>query len=262
MAPAAKTCTAIKRKKAYERVAQTIRSQVLSGKLSLGERLPSERDLAERFGVSRVVVREAIRTLELAGILRVQKGAGGGTFVVRAYEKPLVASITNLLEGGAITLDHLFELRLMLEPPAAARAASHATPEGLAELEAALARAEQVVNDSEALRAANLEFHRRLVAITGNSLLSALCETVLQLLVDSLEGNLSIETSRAVLDHHHNIVEAIKQGEPDRARSLTEGDLAQLWKRYQEMGVRGPGSPPRGRPRAADKPGAGETPSD
>jgi GntR family transcriptional repressor for pyruvate dehydrogenase complex len=253
VAPAAKTFTTIKRNKAYEQVAQTIRRRVLSGKLALGERLPSERDLSEQFGVSRVVVREAIRTLELAGILRVQKGAGGGTFVARAYEKPLVASITNLLEGGAITLDHLFELRLMLEPPAAARAASHASPEGLAELERALAQAEQVINDSKALRVANLEFHRRLVAITGNSLLSALCDTVLQLLVASLEGNLSIETSRAVLDYHHRIVEAIRQKQPERARSLTEGDLAQLWRRYQDMGVRGPGSPPRDQMRTEGK---------
>jgi len=173
--------------------------------------------------------------------------------VARAYEKPLVASITNLLEGGAITLDHLFELRLMLEPPAAARAASHASPEGLAELERALAQAEQVINDSKALRVANLEFHRRLVAITGNSLLSALCDTVLQLLVASLEGNLSIETSRAVLDYHHRIVEAIRQKQPERARSLTEGDLAQLWRRYQDMGVRGPGSPPRDQMRTEGK---------
>ncbi|MFH1058413.1 MAG: FadR/GntR family transcriptional regulator [Pseudomonadota bacterium] len=258
MAPAAKAFTAIKRKKAYEQVAQTIRRRVLSGKLTLGDRLPSERDLSEQFGVSRVVVREAIRTLELAGILRVQKGAGGGTFVAGSYEKPLVASITNLLEGGAITLDHLFELRLMLEPPAAARAAGHASAEGLVELEQALAQAEAVSHDSEALRAANLEFHRRLVALTGNPLLSALCETVLQLLVDSLEGNLSIETSRAVLDFHHLIVDAIRTKQPERARSLTEGDLAQLWKRYQQMGVRGPGAPVRGKLRAAAKPPGGE----
>ncbi|MCA1990365.1 MAG: FadR family transcriptional regulator [Desulfarculus sp.] len=244
MVAAAPKFSAIKRKKAYEQVAQTIRRQVLSGQLSLGERLPSERDLAEQFGVSRVVVREAIRTLEMSGILRVQKGAGGGTFVAAAYAKPLSGAITNLLEGGTISLDHLFELRLMLEPPAAAQVAGRAGPEQVAELEEILAQAEQVVDDSETLREINLEFHRRLAVMTGNPLLAALCETVLQLLVDSLRGNLSIETSRSVQEFHRRIVEAIRAGDPGLARQLIEGDLGQLWRRYQEMGVTGLG--PRG----------------
>lgn len=244
MVAAAPKFSAIKRKKAYEQVAQTIRHRVLSGKLSLGERLPSERDLAEQFGVSRVVVREAIRTLEVAGILRVQKGAGGGTFVSAAYDKPLSGAITNLLEGGTISLDHLFELRLMLEPPAAAQVASQAGPEQVAELEEILDQCEQAQDDSESLRLLNLEFHHRLAVMTGNPLLAALCETVLHLLVDSLRGNLNIETSRAVLDFHRRVVLAIRARQPQVARQLIEGDLEQLWKRYQEMGIKGPG--PRG----------------
>ncbi len=244
MAAAAPKFSAIKRKKAYEQVAQTIRGRVLSGKLTLGQRLPPERDLAEQFGVSRVVVREAIRTLEMSGLLRVQKGAGGGTFVSAAYDKPLSGAITNLLEGGAISLDHLFELRLMLEPPAAAQVAGLAGPEQVAELEAILEQAERLQDDSEALREVNLEFHRRLAVMTGNPLLAALCETVLRLLVESLRGNLSIETSRAVLDYHRRIVEAIRARRPQEARQLIEGDLGQLWKRYQEMGVKGLGLRP------------------
>lgn len=228
---------AAKRGKAYEGVAQAVRELVFSGRLSEGMRLPPERQLAEQFGVSRVVVREAIRTLEHDGILRVQKGAGGGTFVASALDKPLATSIANLLASGSISLEHLFEMRLMLEPPAAALAAARAGRERVGPLEACLRQAERVREDGEALRAVNLEFHRRLVELAGNPLLSALCETVLQILVKSLRGNLGLDTSLAVLDYHHKIAEAVAAGDAEQARSLTVGDLEQLKERYRLMGV-------------------------
>lgn len=227
-----------KRCKAYEQVAQAIREQVFSGSLEEGQRLPSEREMAEQFGVSRVVVREAIRTLELAGILRVQKGAGGGTFVSTNYDKPLSSSIENLLAGRAITLDNLFELRLMLEAPAAEKAALSPTKEGLASLDEIVALSEKVREDSEGLRAANLEFHRRLVAQADNPLQSALCETVIDILVHALEGQLNVELSQAVLEYHKRIVEAIRTGQAKEARRLVEGDLAQLHMRYKAMGIK------------------------
>lgn len=226
-----------KRRKAYEQVAEAIREQVFSGYLKEGQRLPSEREMSEQFGVSRVVVREAIRTLELAGILRVQKGAGGGTFVSTNYDKPLSASIENLLAGGAISLDDLFELRFMLEAPAAEKAALDPVKQDLASLDEIVALSEKVRHDSEALRAANLEFHRRLVAQARNPLQSVLCEIVISILVHALEGQLNMELSQAVLEYHKSIVKAIRAGQAKEARRLLEGDLAQLHMRYKEMGV-------------------------
>ena len=115
--------------------------------------MPPERELAEGFGVSRVVVREAIRTLELAGILRVQKGAGGGTFVCHDLDKPLFTSIENLLAGGDISLNDLFEMRLILEPPAAALAAEAGSqPQGTGPLAARIldSKPKTIISDSQA----------------------------------------------------------------------------------------------------------------
>lgn len=226
-----------KRKKAYEEVAEAIRAQVFSGELVQDQQLPPERELAEAYGVSRVVVREAIRTLELAGILRVQKGAGGGTFVCHNLDKPLVASIENLLAGGDISLNDLFEMRLILEPPAAALAATRARPQDLAPLQEILEQAQNNLSDSQALRDDNLEFHRRLVALAGNPLLSLLCETVLSILVDSLRGKLHRRTSQTVHDFHHRIYQALKAGRAEEARQLTVGDLQTLRELYRRLGV-------------------------
>lgn len=227
-----------RRMKAYMQVAEDLRRLIFNGELVKGQQLSPERDLAESLGVSRVVVREAIRALESDGLIMVREGAGGGTFVTHDFDKPLTASLNNHLAGGAITLDHLFELRLMLEPPAAAMAALRGSPEEVTELDQIVGAAEALTDDSEALRAANLEFHRRMVALAGNPLLSSLCETVLAILVESLKGRLNVDLSLRVLSFHRRIVEAIKAGRAEEARALTAQDLEQLHKRYQMMGIR------------------------
>ncbi|MBU1275286.1 MAG: FCD domain-containing protein [Proteobacteria bacterium] len=227
----------VRRKKAYEEVAEAIRRQVFTGRLEQDQQLPPERELAENYGVSRVVVREAIRTLELAGILRVQKGAGGGTFVCHDLDKPLVTSMQNMLAGGDITLNDLFEMRLLLEPPAAALAAQRGDAAGLVRLAEVLDLAHKSRDDSQALRDHNLEFHRRLVALAGNPLLSLLCETVLGILVDSLRGKLSRQTSLTVHEYHYKIFEAVRAGRAEEARRLTVDDLETLRELYRHMGV-------------------------
>ncbi len=226
-----------RRGKAYQEVAQAIREKVLAGELEVGMRLPPERELARAFGVSRVVLREAIRTLEHQGLLEVRKGAGGGTFVSDDLHKPLFASLENLLAGGAISLANLFELRLLLEPQAAELAVRRATPQGVAALRRVVERARQVQDDSRRLRQANLEFHLRLVELAGNPLLSALCETVIGIMVEALQGRPNLELSREVLGCHQQTLQAVLTGDAQRARRLTEDDLRRLWEGYRHMGV-------------------------
>jgi len=111
--------TSLGQGKAYEKVADQIRERIFAGQLRLSDRLPAERDMAAQFGVSRVVVREAIRTLELSGLLTVKKGAKGGIFVAQDYDRPISDSIVNLLAGGEASLEDLFDIRLLVEPYAA-----------------------------------------------------------------------------------------------------------------------------------------------
>ena len=93
------------------------------------------------------------------------------------------------------------------------------------------------LRDSRALRNDNLEFHRRLVALAGNPLLSVLCETVLSILVSSLRGKLNRRTSQTVHRFHHQIFQALLAGQADQARKLTIDDLETLRDLYHRMGV-------------------------
>lgn len=183
-----------------QRVRDELRDRILTGQLRPGDRLV-ERELAEGLGVSRVPVREAIRSLESEGFVVVQSPR---RVVVRQLDKPDV--------------EELFDVREALEGLAAGLAASRATPRDLRRLERLLEDAAKATATNEASRitALNTRFHDEIVAISGNGLLS----TVLQ----PLEGRLRWLTTQnehfgELLEEHWGLFEAIKSGDPDRAKA-------------------------------------------
>lgn len=223
------------RKKAYEEVGDAIRKLILSRSLQPPYRLPSERDLAEQFQVSRMVVREAIRALERSGLLTVKKGPRGGIFVAQQYGRPVADSIANLLAGGGASLDNVFEVRALIEPYAASRAAELATPEELEEMAALLRQAEDDRLHTQALRAHNLEFHRMILRISRNPVMGVMGEAALVILSDRIKDVLSPETSQRALDMHRRILDALRSREPAEAAALMKQDVQATGRRLAEL---------------------------
>ncbi|SEQ53836.1 DNA-binding transcriptional regulator, GntR family [Streptomyces sp. yr375] len=183
-----------------ERVLGTLRQEIISGRLRPGDRLV-ERELADRFDVSRVPVREAIRALVAEG------------FVL--FETPRRTVVRRL---SPTDVKELFELREALEVYAAGLAATRATPEDLAELRELLASATSATEagDAEAITAVNTRFHDRLLAMAGNTLLISVMEPV--------GGRLQWLTRRneewpQLLTEHQDLYDAIASGDPERARA-------------------------------------------
>ena len=145
---------------------RTIKDMILDGRLAPGQRLPPERSLSEALGVSRPTVREAIRSLQAMNILESRHGAG--TFVASLSVDELLRPlqfVLSLAEGG---LDHLFEVRLLLEPGAAALAAERASDEQVAGLRDCAARAEaEAIDDAEAMLRLDIELHERIFEACG-----------------------------------------------------------------------------------------------
>lgn len=224
----------LRRKKAYEEVADQIRERIFSQHLRLHDRLPTERELAEQFGVSRVAVREAIRMLELNGMLTVKKGPKGGLFVAQDYERPISDSIANLLNGGEASLEDLFEVRALIEPFAAARAATLGTAGDIVELERLIDEAELELSQGRAIRHLNIEFHRYIIKMSRNPILAAVGETVLLLLSDRIRHTSSQETSASALIKHAQILDAIRQREPARARAAMADDIGEVGQRLAD----------------------------
>jgi len=183
-----------------ERVLGALRQEIIAGSLRPGDRLV-ERELADRFGVSRVPVREAIRALVAEGFVLFETPR-------RTVVRPL--SPTDVIE--------LFELREALEVYAAGLAAARATPEDLAELRELLTRAASATEagDAETITDINTRFHDRLLAMAGNTLLISVMEPV--------AGRLQWLTRRneewpQLLTEHQELYDAIASGDPERART-------------------------------------------
>jgi GntR family transcriptional repressor for pyruvate dehydrogenase complex len=235
LSPTAPVFQSLGRRSAYLEVAERIRATIFKDKLALFQRMPSERDLAAQFGVSRVVVREAIRTLETSGLVTVKKGPKGGIFVTQDYERPIVDTITNLLAGGEATLDNLFEVRLLIEPYAAARVAEIGSEADFAMLESKITEAEHEHGADRSVRHRYIDFHRQVIRLARNPLLAIVGETVLLVLYDRVKTILSAETSEVGLIMHRQLLNVFRRREPAEARAIMAQDIEILSRRFAEF---------------------------
>jgi len=157
-------------------IAQDIRDAIVAGRMIVDERLPSEAELSEQFGVSRSTVREALKRLAAQSLIRTQRGAFGGAFVNRlsyeaAYSQQITTS-TLLLSMNAVSFDVACEARYALERACAPLAAQRRTPDHLATMRAEIDRQSQPGLSDETFCASDVALHRALVDAAGNPVLS------------------------------------------------------------------------------------------
>jgi GntR family transcriptional repressor for pyruvate dehydrogenase complex len=207
----------IRRNKVYEEVAKQIERLILK-KLKPGDKLPSERELAELLQVSRSSIRDAIRGLELMGLVEPRQGSG--TIVRELSTESVVNPFANALKQRQEMVSELLDFRKMLEPPLAARAATHASPEETSEMEEILQRQEQRQRQGEAAIVEDAEFHYSIALASGNSVVLKVIDTIMDLLRDTRERSLQVEgRSQKSLAGHHRILAAIKRHDAEAAKS-------------------------------------------
>lgn len=157
-------------------IAEAIRKAIIAGDLTFDQRLPSESDLAEQFGVSRPTVREALKRLAAQNLIRTERGATGGAFVNRLSfedaQPQQVTTSTLLLSMNAVDIRTACEARYTLEGACALLAAKRRGPDHLATMRAEITRQSQAGLSDEAFCASDVAFHRALVDAAGNPVLS------------------------------------------------------------------------------------------
>jgi DNA-binding FadR family transcriptional regulator len=207
---------------------RTIKDMILDGRLQPGQRLPPERSLSEALGVSRPTVREAIRSLQAMHILESRHGAG--TFVASLSVEELLRPLQFVLalaEGG---LEHLFEVRLMLEPGAAALAAERATDEQIDALRDCAERTQhEAVDDADAMLRLDIELHEQIVRAARNPLLEHLWAATSALGAESRAYTVRLPGVRpSTIGEHHAIVEAIAARDPAAAGAAMTAHIARI----------------------------------
>jgi len=207
---------------------EKIKSMIVSGTLRAGDRLPREADLAAELGLSRSSLREAVRALSLVNILDVRRG--DGTYVTSLEPAVLLEALSFIVDfhKDATVLEFL-QVRRILEPAATAMAAERITDEQIAELGGlldSLGRQPEV----EDLVANDLEFHRRITACSGNSVLCSLLETMSAPTTRARvwRGLTQAGAKERTLDEHRAILDALASRDPDVARSWATVHIASV----------------------------------
>jgi GntR family transcriptional repressor for pyruvate dehydrogenase complex len=210
--------------RSYEQVVRQIADEIRSGRLGRGERLPTERELGANFGVSRGVVREAVKVLDAMGLVEPRQGSG---LYVRANPLPMVTrAFTLSVAPEEESVAHLFELRRLLEVDAARLAAARRSDAQAADLVAA-AEATAQRGDGTGFDEADQTFHRRLYEAAANPYLTVAAAAVrgMQADVAALFSTLAGSTTVAA-GHHRAIAAAVNAGDAAAAAAAMAEHIA------------------------------------
>jgi GntR family transcriptional regulator, transcriptional repressor for pyruvate dehydrogenase complex len=208
---------AIKRIRIHEEVFKQIRQLIEEGRFRARDQLPSERELAETFKVSRTSVREALRTLETQGLIVSRTGTGN--FVADLPVESLIGPLARLLIDEKKALADMFEMRKLIEPHIAALAAQRASRNDISRLKRIVAKQSDAVSRGETGVEADAELHFFISRTTRNQALQKLVSGLMELLSRSREESLQTDSRRASsIAAHRRIVAAIEKHDKAKAR--------------------------------------------
>ena len=195
-----------------------------AGSLRPGDKLPPERELALKLGVSRAAVREALRSLEIAGVVGLHKGAHGGAFILKGDPDIVTRSIRDMFHLGRISLDNLTEARTLVMQTAMELVCERIRPTAIAALEKNVDRLTTLPASGKASErvAISAEFYRLISQATENTVLQVIIEALTEIVLQQVEQS-NIEFFPNLIAHRRRLVEHIAKREVDDAkREMTE----------------------------------------
>lgn len=221
--------TPIRPTRASSDVIAQVRAAILAGEFRPGDRLPTEREMARQFRVSRVTIRDALRALEASGLVEVRVGGRGGPYVATPDSAALTESLGNHFHLYGTTFAELAEARLALETTAARLAAERATPEGLAAMREAL---EEVADSASR----SVDFHTALVDAAHNTALAVMWSATRALLTEAFDTLHSRQPDMAEVarDVHRRLYQAVERRDGEEAVRLMRDHLYDFAERAEK----------------------------
>ncbi|OAA27843.1 transcriptional regulator [Frankia sp. EI5c] len=211
-----------------QRIADELRRLIVSGQIADGDLIGREPELVERFGVSRPSLREALRILEVQGLISVERGVLGGIFVRRPDERLTARTAALVLQARNVPLADVYTARSHLEPLAARRVAELPGSRAAvaAELSVVINEQEESLADTDAFARANAGFHQRLVALAGNQTLAIVAEMLTEVVASAItaasqDGGIAgpLSSRRRSVRSQRRLVELILAGDGPAAEA-------------------------------------------
>jgi DNA-binding FadR family transcriptional regulator len=229
----------VTRKRLYQQIADDIERLILDGTYPASSRLPSEQEMADEYGVSRNVIREALKRLKERDLVYIRTGSG--TYISKPSTKPVSDALHRLLKHSNtdISIAHFYEIRRMLEPESARLAAERAEPEDIKAIQDAFAAMERSRGNGKAWSEADLQFHIAVTTAAHNPLIQSVLNPLTEPLREVIEVGLSEPSgAQAGLAAHKEILDAIQNHAPDLAYQAMLDHLLDSEKRLSVIGFR------------------------
>lgn len=223
-------------RRASRGIVDQIRELIRAGRLGPGDQLPSERRLSESLGVSRVTVRDALRTLEAVGLVTVRVGASGGAFITDPGSSPMAEGLVNRLSLRSISPDALTEARSIIERGLLPTVCERATEDDIADLDAICTEAEHALEDGSGYDPRrSVAFHVRLARASHNSVMAMMVESMHEPLLESLlvAREVAPDMGARGTAEHRDIVEAVRVRDAARAQAILDEHLARTRQRVR-----------------------------
>lgn len=218
---------AVRTSRLYEQIVQQIEESILTGTLKPGDQLPAERELAQRFGVSRTAVREAVKALQEKGL--VEAYSGRGTFITKGTSHAIRQSLDWMMKVGQDGSLHLAEMRGILEPEIAALAATRIEEPHLSAMREAFQVMDRSRQDPVAFIEADLDFHLALAEAAANPLILSLIDSIVGLLREQRMRIFYVEGGPERGQYHHKrILDAVEKHDAEKARHAMRAHLLQV----------------------------------
>lgn len=218
----------------YEDVVKEIKAAVLSGRYPIGSALPSETLLADQFGVSRPVVREALRYLQSRSLVEIRRGTKGGAFVCNTFRHLFMEDFSELILYRHVKVEHLTQARLLIEPEVTRLAALNATARDIAGMKELVLHYGTLKNPDEKDKM-YAQFHRMVGRCCGNPLYAQLMESIM----DFTEGFIRIikPVSKFIHrdDEHDEIIEAFEKRDPVKAAEVATRHANHILEEMHEL---------------------------
>ncbi|ASK62152.1 GntR family transcriptional regulator [Virgibacillus phasianinus] len=225
----------VRKKRVYQDIVEQIKQAIERGEILHGEKLPSERTLAESFSVSRSSVKEAFSVLESAGVVEIKQGSG--VFLLKNSTEDTITKINAAIRGVAVDIVELMELRQAIEGDAAYYAAMRGSREDVEAVYQAFGDLEKAVINEKVAAEEDFAFHMSIAKAARNSIIEKvmymLSDQVLEGLSKSRANTLAAPNkSQLILEEHRMIYHAIRDGNPELAKEAMCNHLQKVKQRY------------------------------
>lgn len=220
-------------------IAEQLRHAIVNGQFKIGERLPTEDELAQRYGVSRPSVREALKRLAAQNLVRARRGPTGGNFVVKpSYEElaeSLSASATLLVGMGALGIDEIIDARRVLQGSCLQQALKKVDQAHLTNIRTALERQQDPEISDQDFCQADVAFHRALVDATDNGMLRFVMYTVIEALIPVTNMVVTVVRERSdIISLHRQMLEQLERGDAEALKRTMDSLLDYLLEKFEQ----------------------------